>query len=262
MTVSILGCGWYGLALAKSLVNKWIKVKGSTTTSDKLSLLAEQGIEPYLIDLNPAAEIIDHNFFDCDILWISIPPKARSGQGSEYLFKIERLIDLIKATHIKQVVLISSTGVYGDHNTEVTELDTPNPDSESGKILLAAENLLKQQTDFTTTIIRFGGLIGPGRDPGRFFAGKIDVPNGDAPVNLIHLTDCIGISNAIIDKQAFGQTYNAVSPSHPTRAKFYTQAATIAGLDTPEFIEEKKAWKIVTSENIKNLLGYEYQVSI
>jgi nucleoside-diphosphate-sugar epimerase len=262
MTISILGCGWYGLALAKSLVNKWIKVKGSTTTTDKLSLLAEQGIEPHLIDLTPNAEIIDQNFFDCDILWISIPPKARSGQGAEYLLKIERLVELIKTNNIKQVVLISSTGVYGDNNTEVTELDTPNPDSESGKILLAAEEMLKQQTEFTTTIIRFGGLIGPGRDPGRFFAGKIDVPNGDAPVNLIHLTDCIDVSNAILDKQAFGHTYNAVSPSHPTRADFYTQAATIAGLEIPGFIEEKKAWKIVSSINVENLLEYNYQVII
>jgi nucleoside-diphosphate-sugar epimerase len=262
MTVSILGCGWYGLALAKSLVSKWIKVKGSTTTADKLSLLAEHGIEPYLIDLTPTAETIDRNFFDCDILWISIPPKARSGHGAEYLSKIERLIGLIQANHIKQVVLISSTGVYGDNNNEVTELDTPNPDSESGKILLAAEELLNQQTDFNTTIIRFGGLIGPGRDPGRFFAGKIDVPNGEAPVNLIHLTDCVGISNTILDKQAFGHTYNVVSPSHPTRVNFYTQAALASGLEPPHFIEEKENWKIVSGVNVEKIIGYEYKVII
>jgi nucleoside-diphosphate-sugar epimerase len=262
MTVSILGCGWYGLELAKSLVNKWVKVKGSTTTTDKLSLLAASGIEPYLIDLSPAKETIDPSFFECDVLWISIPPKARSGNGGEYLLKIERLISLIKTHNIKQVVLISSTGVYGDSNAEVTELDNPNPDSESGKVLLAAEELLKEQTAFTTTIIRFAGLIGPGREPGRFFTGKTDVPNGEAPVNLIHLTDCIGISNAILDKQAFGYTYNAVSPSHPTRANFYTQAAVASGLEPPHFIEEKENWKLVTGVNVNEVLGYEYQVVI
>ncbi|MGF7081602.1 SDR family oxidoreductase [Mucilaginibacter sp. UYCu711] len=262
MTVSILGCGWYGLELAKGLVNKWVKVKGSTTTADKLPMLAESGIEPYLIDLSPDSEVTDPDFFECDVLWISIPPKARTGNGAEYLHKIERLLTLIKTYQIKQVLLISSTGVYGDSNTEVTELDAPNPDSESGKVLLAAEDLLKQQTDFTTTIIRFGGLIGPGRDPGRFFAGKTDVPNGEAPVNLIHLTDCIGISNAILDKQAFGNTYNAVSPSHPTRANFYTQAAVASGLQPPHFIEEKENWKIVTGVNVGEVLGYEYRVMV
>ncbi|MFD2146542.1 hypothetical protein [Mucilaginibacter antarcticus] len=172
MTVSILGCGWYGLEFAKSLVDKWIKIKGSTTTPGKLSLLAQYGIAPYKIDLSPDNEIVDLDFFVCDILWISIPPKTRAGQGAEYLTKLERLIPYITGNNIKQVVLISSTGVYGDNNTEVTELDMPEPDSESGKILLSAEKLLKAHTEFTTTIIRFGGLIGPGRDPGGFFAGK------------------------------------------------------------------------------------------
>ena len=262
MTVSILGCGWYGSELAKSLVKKWIKVKGSTTSATKLPLFAESGIEPYLIDLSPDKEVIDPTFFECDVLWISIPPKARAGNGAEYLVKIERLIAIIKEQKIKQVVLISSTGVYGDSNTEVTELDEPNPDSESGKILFAAENLLKAETEFTTTIIRFAGLIGPGRDPGRFFAGKTDIPNGDAPVNLIHLTDCIGISLAILDKQAFGYTYNAVSPLHPTRADFYTGAASRSGLEAPQFIHENKSWKVVSGINVDEVLGYVYQVDL
>ncbi len=262
MTVSILGCGWYGFEFAKSLVNKWIKVKGSTTTTGKLAMLAEYGIAPYQIDLSPDNEIIESDFFICDVLWICIPPKARAGQGAEYITKLERLIPHIIDNHIKEVVLISSTGVYGDNNTEVTELDIPEPDSESGKILLSAENLLKAQADFNTTIIRFGGLIGPGRDPGRFFAGKKDISNGDAPVNLIHLTDCIGISNAILDNQAFGTTYNAVSPSHPTRAEFYTEAAIRSGLDEPEFINEKQNWKIVNTINVDRILGYQYQIAI
>ncbi|WP_214070326.1 SDR family oxidoreductase [Mucilaginibacter sp. dw_454] len=258
MTVSILGCGWYGLELAKALVNKWVKVKGSTTSTDKLELLSEQGIEPYLINLS-IEDPIDTAFFDCDVLWISIPPRARFGNGGLYLQNIKQLIPLIIANHIRQVVLISSTAVYGDHNTEVTELDTPDPDTESGQILLAAEQLLKAQNDFTTTIIRLGGLIGPGRDPGRFFAGKTDIPNGEAPVNLIHLDDCIALSCAVLDNQAFGHTFNAVSPSHPTKAEFYTAATIASDLEEPQFIEEKTNWKIVSTVNIGEILGYTYK---
>ncbi|MCC8426733.1 NAD(P)H-binding protein [Mucilaginibacter sp. UR6-11] len=262
MTVSILGCGWYGSELGKALVNKWIKVKGSTTSANKLPWLAGNGIEPYLINLTPNDETIDAAFFECDVLWISIPPQARAGNGAAYLLKVERLISLIKSHGIKQVVLVSSTGVYGDTNTVVTEVDAPKPDSESGKILLAAEDLLKQQTDFTTTIVRFAGLIGPGRDPGRFFAGRAGVPNGAAPVNLIHLTDCIGISCAVLDKQAFGYTYNAVSPSHPTRSNFYTQAAIDSDLEIPQFADEQQAWKLVSGVNVGEVLGYDYKVLV
>lgn len=258
MTVSILGCGWYGLALAKALVNKWIKVKGSTTSAEKLATLSQHGIEPYLINL-AADDTMDTDFLDCDILWISIPPKARSGNGQVYLDSLNKLIPHINSRTVKQVVLISSTGIYSDNNTEVTEFDAPTPDTESGKILLAAEELLRAEKGFTTTIIRFGGLIGPDRDPGRFFAGKTAIPNGEAPVNLIHLTDCIGISCAILDKQAFGYTYNAVSPSHPTKAGFYTAAAIVSRLEEPQFIEEKNNWKIVSSTNVPRYLEYEYK---
>lgn len=261
MVVSILGCGWYGLPLAKELIKKGIDVKGSTTTREKLSLLAVEGIRPFHINLTGNVSN-NEAFFKCDILWIAIPPKARSGRGSEFIAQLTKLIEHIKTHEIQQVVLISSTGVYNDDNTAVNERDAPNPDSESGKILLQAEELLRNQTDFTTTIIRFGGLIGPGRDPGRFFPGRVDIQNGDAPVNLIHLTDCLGISCALLDKKAFGNTFNAVAPEHPTRTVFYTAAANRSGLILPRFVSEKKNWKVIDSINVPELLEYNYQVSL
>src|SRR5690606_32753411 len=105
---------------------------------------------------------------------------------------------------VKQVILISSIGVYENSNNRFTELDTPQPDTESGKALFAAEKIAKEQKGITTTVLRFGGLFGPGRDPGRFFSGKKNIPNGLAPVNMIHLNDCLGISLAILEKEAFG----------------------------------------------------------
>jgi nucleoside-diphosphate-sugar epimerase len=262
MTISILGCGWYGKALAVEFVKKGFAVKGSTTSVEKIDILENLQIKPYLVDLSPEKNVIDNEFFECDILWISIPPRARAGKGLEYLAQINQLVDVIKNNGTKQVVLISSTGVYGDNNKAANELDEPNPDSETGEILLEAEKLLRQEKSFKTTIIRFGGLIGPGRDPGRFFAGKTNVANGDAPVNLIHLTDCLGISCAIINKQAFGHIYNASAPQHPSRAEFYTKAAARSGLEQPRFVNEKKNWKIIESVNVPGLLQYTFKVNL
>jgi nucleoside-diphosphate-sugar epimerase len=260
ITISIAGCGWYGFNLATTLVNKGIRVKGSTTTVEKLTKLSDSGIEPYLIDFSEK-QSIPTDFFSCDILWIAIPPKTRSGNGESYLASINTLINESKRNGIKQVILISSTSVYADVNGEVNEQSPTNPDNLSGQIMLQAEELLKNETAFTTTIIRFAGLIGPNRDPGRFFGGKKDIPNGNAPVNLIHLTDCTGISCAIIDQKAFGHTYNACAPDHPTRKEFYTKATLRMGLPEPEFLDEKKDWKIISSLYIDQLLNYKYRVS-
>ena len=60
--ISILGCGWLGLPLAKSLVDNGYKIKGSTTTQDKYQKLVEDGVTPYLIKLNESAHQGHHNF--------------------------------------------------------------------------------------------------------------------------------------------------------------------------------------------------------
>jgi nucleoside-diphosphate-sugar epimerase len=259
INISILGCGWYGGALAKALVNAGHTVKGSTTSPQKLDVLAAEGIVPYLVNFLPEDESYNADFFNCDVLFIAIPPKSRSGEGANYIYKIQRIISATKQHGIKNVVFISSTGVYADVNSEVNELTNPQPVSESGKTLLAAEDLFRAETSFKTTIIRFAGLIGPGRDPGRFFAGKKDIPNGKAPVNLIHLDDCIGLSLAIVDKKIFGHLFNACSPDHPARAAFYTQASINSGLEAPIFISELKEWKIVRSINVEPILGYRFK---
>lgn len=45
--ISILGCGWLGLPLAKALIENGFSVKGSTTSTDKLTALENDGITPF-----------------------------------------------------------------------------------------------------------------------------------------------------------------------------------------------------------------------
>ncbi|WP_374951957.1 SDR family oxidoreductase [Mucilaginibacter sp.] len=259
MTISILGCGWYGLALAKTLVSKNIAVNGSTTSADKLQVLNDAGIKPYLIDLS--AVIAPTDFFDVDVLVIAVPPKSRSGEGAEYVPKMQRVIDAVNIGAVKRVVLISSTGVYADLNREVDELTNPQSATQSSIILHDAEELFRHQTGFQTAIVRFGGLIGPGREPGRFFAGKTNIPNGLAPVNVICLDDCIAFTEAVINQDAFGHTFNACTPHHPPKAEFYSLAAKKAGLPSPQFVSKLNEWKIINSVNVNKILGYKFKIT-
>ena len=56
-TVSILGCGWLGLPLAKLLIAKGFNVKGSTTSEHKLHTLAQYGIASILVHFNKNSSI-------------------------------------------------------------------------------------------------------------------------------------------------------------------------------------------------------------
>lgn len=260
-TISILGCGWLGLPLAEHLIESGYSVNGSTRTKEGLSTLAEKGINPYLLVLDPEikGESLDA-FFESQILVINFPPERREDIASYHEIQALSLIDRIKASLIEKVVFVSSTSVYPDLNREVTEDETSMPTKPSGKALLKFESLLNSCSEFETTVLRFAGLIGYDRNPGRFLAGKKEVANGEAPVNLIHRDDCINIIQEIIEKDIWGETLNACSDIHPKRKDYYIDAANKMGLTPPVFIDtEKYSYKIINSGKLKSLLNYRFK---
>ncbi|QBZ97223.1 SDR family oxidoreductase [Flavobacterium sangjuense] len=260
--ISILGCGWLGLPLAKSLLEKGFSVKGSTTSLDKIPVLKDAGIEAFQIEVSEdkIKGEIDSFLATSEILIIDIPPKLRSVTSENFVKKIQNLIPCIEKSKIKKVVFISSTSVYADDNSIAAESTKPNPNSESGKQLLQAENLLQNNANFKTTVVRFGGLIGEERHPVHFLAGRKDIENPEAPINLIHQTDCIGIIKTIIEQNSFGETFNAVAPFHPTRKDYYIQKALELNLPLPEFDETKiSVGKTILSNKLENTLGYKFK---
>ena len=259
--ISILGCGWLGLPLAKSLVSKGYSVKGSTTSEAKLAVLEFANIQAYSIRLteNEVIGQTDDFLSESEILIIDIPPKLRGDGAENFVTKIATLIPFIAKSTINHVVFISSTSVYADDNTIVTENSQPEPDTESGRQLLASEKLLQTNTNFKTTVIRFGGLIGENRHPIHFLAGRQNLENPEAPINLIHQDDCIGIIEAVIAQNAKGEVFNAAAPYHPSRKDYYTQKAIALGLPLPEFDEGKASiGKLIVAEKIGLMLHYSF----
>lgn len=266
--ISILGCGWLGLPLAKSLLKKGFSIKGSTTSLEKVSVLNEVGITVFQIEVSESTIIGNFQEFieNSEILIIDIPPKLRGNQSENFVKKIENIIPFVEKASVEKVVFISSTSVYPDDLLEegiqnlITEDTKPQPDSVSGKQLLVVENLLLHNSNFKTTIIRFGGLIGEKRHPIHFLAGKKDIQNPHAPINLIHQNDCIGIIEKIIEKNIWKETFNAVSSFHPTRKEHYTQKAIELNLSKPEFENSKINFgKTICSSKIETVLNYQFK---
>lgn len=258
-SVSILGCGWLGLPLAKVFINSGYEVKGSTTSHQKLSILKSEKIISFQITLNPDVEGDDLNsFFECDYLIINIPPPRNTNPEEFHLKQIQSVINELKKVRCRKVVFVSSTSVYGNTNSEMDEDSPVNPETASGKALVKVEDYLRTETDFNVTIIRFGGLISEDRNPAYYFAGRKNIPGGNSPVNLIHQTDCIGIIKTIIENEIWNETVNGVSPYHPTKKEFYTKAAANLNLEIPEFDDSIEQYKIVSSIKVKTLLKYEF----
>lgn len=251
-SISIVGMGWLGFPLGKFMAeNSWV-IKGATTTAAKVKAINEAGMRGYRL----ALPSLDNNgeFFSCDILIIALPPSI-----PEYYEVINILISQITGYKIPWVIFISSTSVYPNTGAPVKEEDAESIASpHSGVRLLEVEDLFRNNRNFETTIIRFAGLYGPGREPGRFLAGKNNVKGPDIPINLIHLHDCIGIISNIIEKGIKGYTFNACAPEHPPRKDFYTKACSSLGLEPPHFNNEPAPFKIIDSGKLIKKLSYDF----
>ncbi|MEX0928730.1 MAG: SDR family oxidoreductase [Balneolales bacterium] len=262
MKASILGCGWLGFPLAERLVQEGWMVQGSTTTKDKAALLETAGITPFLISLTPELSGDDiRDFLRSEVLIINIPPGRRKENVREFhVAQIRNLIAHIERSPVQFVVYVSSTSVYPDTDGVVVEEDAGHPKRPSGRALLEVEQLLMTHAHFESTVLRFGGLYGPGRPLGRFLAGKKNLDNGEARVNLIHQEDCINIILEIISQNIRGEIFNACADQHPRRREMYPAAAARLGLQPPHFTEDGgKAGKTVNSDKLKDKLGYRFK---
>jgi len=256
-TICILGCGWLGLPLAEKLIANGFAVRGSTTSANKIPILEAIGIRPFLLSLEPGEISGDAETFlnGCDILIVDIPPRFHFEQ------KIAALIPFVMESEVKKVLLVSSISVYPDDNAVVTEAKIPVPESGNGRQLFAAENLLRNNENFKTTVLRFGGLVGANRHPVKRLAGEEHLENPDAPINLIDQKDCIGIVLRIIEKDCWGEIFNAATPFHPAREKYYVHKALELKLVPPKFSHSKPSvGKTIDPGKLQRLLGYEFQM--
>lgn len=260
-SLSILGCGWLGLPLARLLAGEGYRVKGSTTREEKLELLRDAGIEPFIIRLDPEAggdDITD--FLQSDILVVDIPPERREDIIEYHIAQFSSLIDALGQSPVRSVVLVSSTSVYPSGGREVTEEEGGDPDSLSGQALLMVEEMMMSETGFQTTIVRFGGLIGYDRNPSAYLGRMKEITGPEQPMNLIHRDDCVRIIREIIRLGQWGEVFNACAPVHPLKGEYYRKAAETSGIPLPESGKTATPvpFKTVNSEKLLNALNYVF----
>lgn len=246
--ISVLGCGWLGFSLAIYLEKHGFEVNGSTTSKEKLPKLKSRNIGPFIIDLSKSSTDFA-DFLDIEVLIICIPSKV--------IKDFNFLLHAIEKSTLDKVLFISSTSVYPDINQTVTETTEVN-DSSLSKI----ERLFLNNSNFQSTVIRFGGLFGYDRKPGNFIKKNKLIKQPDGFVNLIHRDDCIQIILEIIKKDFWNQTYNACADTHPNRRAFYKKSRDTLGLAEPVFDEStQNLFKIVNSDKLKNHLNYSFKYS-
>lgn len=263
--VAIVGLGWLGMPLALSLTARGWQVVGSKTTGDGVEAARMSGIESYKLKLEPEL-VCDADDLDAlmqvDALVITLPAR-RSGPGeSFYLQAIQEIVDSALAYRIGRIIFTSSTSVYGEVSGTLRETSVRNPVTASGRVLKELEDWLHHLPGTSVDILRLAGLVGPGRHPGRFFAGKM-APDGQHGVNLVHLDDVISAITLLLQAPKGGHIYNLCAPQHPARSLFYPTMARQLGLAVPQFLDatDQGKGRIIDGNRICNELGFEYEHS-
>ena len=128
-------------------------------------------------------------------------------------------------------VHVSSTGVYAQRDGEaVDETAATEPASESGRVVLEAERLLRERRP-GAVVLRFAGIYGPGR-----LIREKDVRAGEALsgdpeqwLNLIHVEDGAAAVAAALERGRPGTVCNVCDDRPVRRRDFYARWPSCSG---------------------------------
>lgn len=221
-TVSILGLGYFGRPLGLALKEQGFQIQGSTRTEEKALELNALGLRTHLLNYPAFNNRLIEN---AEILVLNIPPFLNS-------------LEWIKSFKLPEnlwIIFISSTS--------------------QSQVLLEQEAWVKEHFK-KWTIVRFAGLYGDGRHPGKHLSGKKNLKGQDWPVNLIHRDDCVEFIKIVIEQDLHQVTYNLAASEHPTRKDFYTKYCLEKELPLPEFDSADLSQKApVSNEEIRKFFN-------
>lgn len=159
----IVGCGDIGTALAHRLGQRGWRVFGLRRDTSALP----EGIEPITADLtspDKPAQWPDR----VDYLVYCPAAGKRDAQLYQQLYVqgLEHVLGWLRDSRRlpRHLLQVSSTGVYAQKEGEwVTENSPALPESETGKILIQAEDVALR-CGFPASVVRLAGIYGPGRN--------------------------------------------------------------------------------------------------
>jgi nucleoside-diphosphate-sugar epimerase len=260
------GYGYTASFLAEVLSPYGWRIAGTTTDPEKLDHLRAQGIDAHLFNArrplaDPAAAFdgVTHFLF-------SIPPD----ENGDPAFRLH-LDDIADALTTEWAGYLSTTGVYGNHNGQwIDENTPPAPDSRRGSLRLKAEEQWVSM-HLPLHIFRLSGIYGPGRSAlDSVLSGtaqRINKP--DHVFNRIHIEDIVQVLVASINQPSPGEIYNLADDMPAASSEVITYACHLANVEPPPLTPYEQAElspmlrsfykdnKRVMNEKVRNRLGVE-----
>lgn len=239
----IIGCGDIGERVAGLERSEGHRVAGLVRSEASARRLRAAGIQPITADLDVLTSLHDLPVRDALIYYFAPPP----GNGLTDL-RMEAFISTLDSSRRPaRVVLISTTGIYGDCRGEwVTEDRPPNPQVDRAKRRLAAENTLRHWSEknrVPVVILRVSGIYGRGLLPEkRLRAGEPVLREEESPYsNRIHADDLARVCFIAGHHDNPGAIYNVSDGNPTTMTDFFYGVADLLGIPRPPVVTREQA---------------------
>lgn len=277
-TIVVLGCGYVGLELCRQLTNDdpERRVIGVRRSEDGIAAIESAGATGVSADVTERESL--ESVPDADQLVFC----ASSGGGGPavaralYCDGLKTVIEEFGSRDIppEQLLYTSSTGVYGDHDGDWVDEETPiAPTTEKTRVLGDAERIARERPDeigIDPTVVRFAGLYGPDRYR---LDRYLDGPVTEGYLNMIHRSDAAGVLRFALSERPGEETLLAVDDEPVSKWAFADWLAEQCGVEYPpkqtkaerladEDLSAAAKRRIETSKRCSNdrirELGYEF----
>ncbi|HET8816619.1 MAG TPA: NAD(P)H-binding protein [Pseudidiomarina sp.] len=233
----LIGYGDIAQRTARLLIESGWQVTGICRHPDKKPTMP--GIQLLAADAGNEVDLRRLQLSRFDAIVITLTPSGYDREGYHHGYVIPcRHIQTVLASEparesgAPRLLYISSTGVYSERDGEwITEQTPSQPDTDSGQMLLQAEQVI-QSAAATVSILRCSGIYGPGR-----IYLQRQISAGEAVINpvynnRIHADDVAGFIHYLLQHPEQQESLYLVSDDEPVwQETLYLWYAEQLGVD-------------------------------
>jgi nucleoside-diphosphate-sugar epimerase len=248
-TLTILGCGYIGSALAEVALEKNWTVSALTRNEETGKNLERMGVQDVVISRLDSDEW--HSYLDPNqdfvVNCVGAFSPSLDGYVTSYVEGQKSAMKWIEAGKVNSYLFTSSCSVYPQTGRKLVEETASCAGvSEKGGLLLAAEGLSfpPPSSIGRSFVLRLGGIYGPGR---HLLANKVKngvAMDGNAGriLNLIHRDDAVSaiLACLLADESNLGRLYNLTDSSPSARGEIVEWLANKFEVSPPSFSEDDK----------------------
>ena len=279
LAINIVGCGYIGKKIATRLATRFTGGQAGQSrnglnniqcfvSSEKSKLISERlKLNTLLFDLDKPDLMLDKtttsSFSRSVVMYLAPPPPV--GVTDTRMGNFIRMLETLESPPVK-LVLISTTGVYGDCNGDWIDESRPvNPQADRAQRRVNAENLLAaycKQNNVQYIVFRVPGIYAADKLPlKRISSGEPILRAEDSGyTNRIHALDLAAFCVEALSCEIQSGIYNCCDGNPSTMNDYFKRVADAKKLPRPEEIDFVQAQQTL-SQGMLSYLAESKRIS-